>query len=53
MLFLFINIFQYLKIPCIIRTFFAKFIYNEYIRPYFLLHVGSTISVDNLLNLIV
>jgi len=27
---------------------FAKFIYNEYIRPYFLMHVVSTIFASDL-----
>ena len=39
--------FHYFKTPYIICTFFAKFIYNEYIRPYFLSHVVSTIFVSD------
>ena len=30
-----VNMFHYYRTPYIICTFFAKFIYNEYIRPYF------------------
>jgi hypothetical protein len=38
-----VKMFHYFKILYIICTFFAKFICNEYIRPYFLSHVVSTI----------
>jgi hypothetical protein len=31
--------FRYFKIPYFTCTFFTKFTYNEYIGPYFLLHV--------------
>ena len=33
-----VNMFHYFKTPYIICTFFAKFIYSEYIRPYFFYH---------------
>ena len=32
----------------ILYTFFAKFIYNEYTRPYILSHVVSTIFASDL-----
>jgi hypothetical protein len=40
--------FHYFKTPYIICTLFAKFIYNEYIKPYFLLHVASMIFANDL-----
>ena len=33
--------FHYFKVPCITCTFFTKFTYNEYIKPYFLSHIVS------------
>jgi hypothetical protein len=36
-----VNMFHYCKIPYFTCTFSTKFIYNEYIRPYFLSHVVS------------
>jgi len=38
-----VNMFHYFKIPYFTCTFFSKFIYNEYIGPYFLSHVVSKI----------
>ena len=44
-----INIFHYFRIPYYTCTFFTKFIYNEYIRPYFLSHVVlKFLTVDSL-----
>jgi hypothetical protein len=40
--------FHYLKTTYIICIFFAKFIYNEYSRPYFLMHVVSTVFTSDL-----
>jgi hypothetical protein len=34
-----VNMFHYFKIPYFTCTFFTNFTYNEYIGPYFLLHV--------------
>jgi hypothetical protein len=34
-----VNMFHYFEIPYFTCTFFTKFIYNEYIGPYFLSHV--------------
>jgi hypothetical protein len=39
---------HYLKIPYFTCTFFTKFIYNEYIEPYFLSHVVSKIFASEL-----
>ena len=41
-----VNMFQYFKTIYIICVFFAKFIYNEYIKPYFLSHVVFTIFAN-------
>ena len=38
-----VNMFHFFKIPYFTCTFFTKFIYNEYIGPYFLSHVVSKI----------
>src|ERR1700737_759908 len=40
-------IFHYFKTPYIICKFFTKFIYNEYIGPYFLSHVVLRFSPVN------
>ena len=43
-----VNMFLYFKIPYIACTFLTKFTYNEYIGPYFLLHVISkNIALNN------
>ena len=39
--------FHYFKTPHIICTFFAKFVYNENTRPYFLLHIVLTIFASD------
>jgi hypothetical protein len=36
-----VNMFHYFRIPYFTCTFFTKFIYNEYIGPYFLSHIVS------------
>ena len=41
--------FHYSKIPYLTRTFFTKFIYNEYVGPYFFIARCSTISASELL----
>ena len=43
-----LNMFYYLRPPILNVRFVAKFIYNEYIRPYFLSHVISTIFASDL-----
>ena len=43
-----VNMVYYSRTPYIICTFFAKFIYNDYIRPFFLLHVVSMIFANDL-----
>ena len=40
-------LFHYSKTPYIICKFFTKFIYNEYIKPYILLHVVLRLSPMN------
>jgi hypothetical protein len=42
-----VNMFHYFKIPYFTCTFFTNFIYNEYIGPYFLLHVVLQFSPVN------
>jgi hypothetical protein len=42
-----VNMFYYFKIPYFTCTFFTKFNYNEYIGPYFLLHVILRFSPVN------
>ena len=39
--------FHYFKIPYLICNLFTKFTYNEYIGPYFLLHVVLQFSPVN------
>ena len=43
-----VDMFHYFKTPQIICTLFAKFIYNEYIKPYFSSHVVSMIFASDL-----
>jgi hypothetical protein len=42
-----VDMFHYFLYPYIICTFFAKFIYNEYIRPHFLSHIVSTLFASD------
>jgi hypothetical protein len=49
--YLHVNMFHYFKIPYFTCTFFTKFIYNEYIGPYFFIARCSTIFASELLEI--